>query len=52
MSVNLHINSPGPRAFSPQQRSGLAPDGAVGQVGVYDAVATSLPQGSWSATRA
>jgi predicted TIM-barrel fold metal-dependent hydrolase len=31
MSVNLHINSgPGRRTFSPQQRSGLMPDGAAG----------------------
>jgi len=31
MSVNLHINSgPGRRTFSPQQRSGLMPDGAMG----------------------
>jgi predicted TIM-barrel fold metal-dependent hydrolase len=31
MSVNLHINSgPGRRHFSPTQRSGLMPDGAMG----------------------
>ena len=31
MPVNMHINSgPGRRQFSPQQRSGLMPDGAVG----------------------
>jgi len=31
MSVNMHINSgPGRRTFSPQQRSGLMPDGAAG----------------------
>jgi predicted TIM-barrel fold metal-dependent hydrolase len=31
MSVNLHINSgPGKMKFSPQQRSGLMPDGAAG----------------------
>jgi len=31
MSVNLHINSgPGKLKFSPQQRSGLMPDGAAG----------------------
>jgi predicted TIM-barrel fold metal-dependent hydrolase len=31
MSVNLHINSgPGRMKFSPQQRSGLMPDGAAG----------------------
>jgi predicted TIM-barrel fold metal-dependent hydrolase len=31
MSVNLHINSgPGKMRFSPQQRSGLMPDGAAG----------------------
>jgi predicted TIM-barrel fold metal-dependent hydrolase len=31
MPVNMHINSgPGRRQFSPQERSGLMPDGAVG----------------------
>src|SRR3989454_7169172 len=51
MSVNLHINSgPGRRAFSPQPRSGLLPDGAVGHKweGMH-AVGNLIAAGSWSA---
>ena len=54
MSVNLHIISgPGRRNFSPQQRSGLMPDGTFGHKwDCMKAVGNMIAGGSWSATPA
>ena len=51
MSVNMHINSgPGRLKFSPQQRSGLMPDGAAGHKWDCMKAVGIVPRGSWSAT--